>query len=305
MADLATSDSTDNPAAGGERIGALFVFLSALCWSFGGAIGRFIEDADAWTVVFWRSAWAAAFIFGFMLWRDGFRGTMRIFRGMGVPGIVVAACFAIASTCFVVALGYTTVANILLMQAGVPLIAALLAWALFGERVSGPTWLAIGAVIAGVAIMVSSSFTGDVSPIGDGLALLIAVMFSIATVITRRASQIRMTPAVCLGTLIAATVSGLLATGYAVSPVNFGWLFAFGAINLGLGLALFATGARLIPAAVAALVGTLEPVLGPVWVWLIHGEVPGLRTIIGGTIVFLALFTHLLTDWLRQRRAQR
>ncbi|MCB1433558.1 MAG: DMT family transporter, partial [Alphaproteobacteria bacterium] len=135
--------------------------------------------------------------------------------------------------------------------------------------------------------------------------LLIAVMFSIATVITRRASQIRMTPAVCLGTLIAATVSGLLATGYAVSPVNFGWLFAFGAINLGLGLALFATGARLIPAAVAALVGTLEPVLGPVWVWLIHGEVPGLRTIIGGTIVFLALFTHLLTDWLRQRRAQR
>lgn len=77
-----------------------------------------------------------------MLWRDGFRGAIRIFRGMGVPGIVVAACFAIASTCFVVALGYTTVANILLMQAGVPLFAALLAWAVFREKVSGraPGW---------------------------------------------------------------------------------------------------------------------------------------------------------------------
>jgi drug/metabolite transporter (DMT)-like permease len=53
---------------------------------------------------------------------------------------------------------------------------------------------------------------------------------------------------------------------------------------------------------VAALVGTLEPVLGPIWVWLIHGEVPGDRTIIGGTIVFLALFIHLLTDFWRQRQ---
>ena len=287
------------------RLGVILVAGSAVIWSFGGAIARFIDISDNWTVVFWRSIFAAVFLLAFMLLRDGPAGTLKLFRGMGLAGAAVAVCFATASTSFIVALAYTTVANILLMQAGVPLIAALLAWALFGERVSGPTWLAIGAVIAGVAIMVSSSFTGDVSPIGDGLALLIAVMFSIATVITRRASQIRMTPAVCLGTLIAATVSGLLATGYAVSPVNFGWLFAFGAINLGLGLALFATGARLIPAAVAALVGTLEPVLGPVWVWLIHGEVPGLRTIIGGTIVFLALFTHLLTDWLRQRRAQR
>jgi len=287
------------------RLGVILVAGSAVIWSFGGAIARFIDISDNWTVVFWRSIFAAVFLLAFMLLRDGPAGTLKLFRGMGLAGAAVAVCFATASTSFIVALAYTTVANILLMQAGVPLIAALLAWALFGERVSGPTWLAIGAVIAGVAIMVSSSFTGDVSPIGDGLALLIAVMFSIATVITRRASQIRMTPAVCLGTLIAATVSGLLASGYAVSAVNFAWLFAFGAINLGLGLALFATGARLIPAAVAALVGTLEPVLGPVWVWLIHGEVPGLRTIIGGTIVFLALFTHLLTDWLRQRRAQR
>ena len=150
--------------------------------------------------------------------------------------------------------------------------------------------------------MVSASFTGEVSPLGDGLALLISVMFSIATVITRRAHTVRMTPAVCLGTMLAAIASGLLASGYSASAENFAWLFGFGAINLGMGLAMFATGARLIPSAVAALVGTLEPVLGPIWVWLIHGEVPGDRTIIGGTIVFLALFIHLLTDLWRQRQ---
>jgi len=66
---------------------------------------------------------------------------------------------------------------------------------------------------------------------------------------------------------------------------------------------MFVTGARLVPAALAALVSTLEPVLGPIWVWLINAEVPGSRTIIGGAIVFAALLIHILTDWQRQRKA--
>ena len=125
---------------------------------------------------------------------------------------------------------------------------------------------------------------------GDGLALLITVMFSIAIVITRHSPQVRMTPAVCLGTAMAAVVAFFLSRGLCgQSEPDLGWLFLFGAINLGMGLAMFVTGARLVPAALAALVSTLEPVLGPVWVWLIHGEVPGGRTMIGGAIVFAAL----------------
>jgi drug/metabolite transporter (DMT)-like permease len=58
-------------------------------------------------------------------------------------------------------------------------------------------------------------------------------------------------------------------------------------------MALFVSGARLLPSALAALIGTAEPVLGPIWVWLIHGEVPSARTLIGGSIVFAALLTHL------------
>jgi drug/metabolite transporter (DMT)-like permease len=284
--------------------GILLVAGSAIVWSFGGAIARFLTVADSWTVVFWRSIFAVLFLLVFMLLRDGPRGTVALFKGMGLAGLGVALCFAVASTSFVVALAYTTVANILLMQAGVPLIAALLTWTLFREKISGATWAAIAAVIAGVAIMVSESFTGKVSPIGDGLALLISVMFAIATVITRRHAEVRMTPAVCLGITVAACASGLLASHYAVSAVDLGWLIAFGAVNLGLGLAMFTTGARLIPAALAALVGTLEPVLGPIWVWLVHNEIPSGRTLIGGAVVFAALVIHLIIDWQRQSRAQ-
>lgn len=282
--------------------GILLVAGSAIVWSFGGTISRYLEVTDSWTVVFWRSIFAALFLLCFMLWRDGPRGTLALFKNMGAPGLGVALCFAIASTSFVIALAYTTVANILLMQAGVPLIAALITWILFHEKISASTWAAIAAVIAGVAIMVSDSFSGKVSPIGDGLALLISVAFAIATVITRRHAHVRMSPAVCLGVTIAAIVSGSLASGYFVTAADFAWLFAFGAINLGLGLAMFVTGARLIPAALAALVGTLEPVLGPVWVWLVHDEVPSSRTLLGGSVVFAALIIHLLMDWRRQSR---
>jgi drug/metabolite transporter (DMT)-like permease len=64
----------------------------------------------------------------------------------GSAGVALALCFATGSTCFVVALSFTTVANILLIQAGVPLIAALLGWVLFQEKVAPETWIAIGAV---------------------------------------------------------------------------------------------------------------------------------------------------------------
>lgn len=304
MADTAPTRAV-LPSANEERIGFLLVFLSALCWSFGGAIARFVEAGDSWTVVFWRSFWAAAFLIGFMLWRDGAGGTMRLFRGMGLPGVAVACCFAVASTSFVVALGYTTVANILLMQAGVPLIAALIAWVLFRERVSKPTWLAIAAVIFGVGIMVSDSLTGSVSPVGDGLALLIAIAFSIATVITRRFAHVRMTPATCLGTVIAAVFAATQTSAFTASASDMGFLFVFGALNLGLGLAFFASGARMIPAAYAALLGTFETLLGPVWVWLVHNEVPSGRTILGGAVVFAALMVHIGLEFRRMARPQK
>src|SRR5690606_1128563 len=141
----------------------LLVFLSALAWSLGGTIARFLSIEDDWTVVFWRSFWAAALLVCFMLWRDGMRGTARLFAGMGWAGIGVSVCFATSSIAFVVGLSYTPVANILLMQAAVPLIAALLAWIVFRERIGGATWAAIAAVIVGITIMVSDSVQAGVS----------------------------------------------------------------------------------------------------------------------------------------------
>lgn len=280
------------PPADRLRTGLVLVLLSAVVWSFGGTIARFLAIPDPWTVVFWRSVWAAAFLFGFMLVRDGAAGTRALLLGLRLPAIGVALCFTTASITFVVALGHTSVANILFFQAAVPMIAALLARVLLGEPVGPATAAAIVAVMAGVAVMVSEGLGQGGSLFGSALSLVIAVAFALATVITRAKAGIRMVPAVFLGVALAALIAAPLAGSLAVSLAETGWLVAFGALNLGLGLALFVTGARLLPAAVAALIGTAEPVLGPLWVWMVHEEVPGARTLFGGAIVVAALVLH-------------
>ncbi len=279
--------------------GSMLVIGSALAWSFGGMIDRFIEAPDTWTVVFWRSLFAASFLIGFLVLRDG-RTAWKAFRDMGWPGLVVALCFMTASIAFVQAIALTSVANVILINAAVPLSAALISWLVLGEKISGVTWMAIAAVIFGVALMVSDGSGGEGSIIGNLLALLTTLVFSIAVVITRRHSGVRMTPAVILATSLAALIAFTQSSGLKVSTHDMLWLFAFGALNLGLGMALFVTGARLIPAADSALFGTLETVAGPIWVWLVHGETVSMMTLAGGAVVLAALMTHL---FLERRRA--
>jgi len=285
-----------------ERLGVALVFGSAFFWSFGGAIARFLHIDDNWTIVFWRCLFAGLFLIAFMLVRDGPAGTARLFRNMGWPGITVGLCFMIAATCFIIAISHTTIANVLLLGAGVPLFAALITWICFRQRVSLFTWCAIALVIVGVSVMVSGSFTGAVSPIGDALALLIAVVFALATVITRRYPHVRMTPATCFGCLAASAFAATQASSLAVTTGELGLLFVFGAFNLGLGMMLFAMGARLIPSALAALLGTAETMLGPVWVAIIHGEIPALRTVIGGLLILVALLGYLTAEFHRQSK---
>jgi drug/metabolite transporter (DMT)-like permease len=99
----------------GRRTGIVLVMTSAIVWSFGGTIARFLATNDSWAIVFLRSVWAAAFLVLFLVWRDGPRQAVLLFRNMGYPGLAVALCFATASAAFIVALQHTTVANILLI----------------------------------------------------------------------------------------------------------------------------------------------------------------------------------------------
>jgi drug/metabolite transporter (DMT)-like permease len=281
-----------------HRRGLLLVAIAATIWSTGGVIVRSLDTDDPWLTIAYRSIFASLFLVGFVAARER-RRSVRSFTSMGAPGLVVGACVAIASVALVVALRYTSVANTLVVISTAPLVAAVLARIVLGDPIRPRTWVATSATLVGALIMVGGS-VGEGSVGGDAIAALIPVALAVATVTIRRHEQVVMVPAMAAGTVMALLVAIPFVGSWDVSQHDLALLVVFGAGQLGAGLALFAIGARHAPPADVALVSLLEPVLGPVWVWWIIGEAPTPATLVGGTIVLVAMATHTALD-LRRR----
>jgi len=292
---LPLSGSVATDSAGRRyRRGALLVATSSIAWSSAGPIVRLVAT-DPWTTLFWRSIFACLSLLVYIAWRDK-RGIVGAFRGIGWIGLLLAACFATSMTCYILALARTTVANVLIFHAASPFIAAAFAWLLLGERVRPSGIAAIVATLCGIAIMVSNAVeTGQLA--GDLLSAVMGLGFAATIVLARHRRDLPMTPATCLATGITAIVAYPLADHpFAASSTDLALLAVFGIGQMGLGLVLFMAGVRLVPAADAGLISILESVLGPFWVWAAFGEEPGIRALIGGAIVLIAVILHTLAE---------
>jgi drug/metabolite transporter (DMT)-like permease len=275
-----------------HRRGQLAVGLAALCWSTAGFLQRELDVGLA-TQLAGRALFAGIALLAFtaVIYRGA---TVRVFIAMGRAGLAVAVCTAIASGSFIVALNHTTVARVLLIQALAPMIAALIGWLVLSERISRRTMLAMGLALAGVAVMIGDPRGGEV--VGDAFAFLMTVAFAIAIVLMRHRRDVSMMPATCLsqGLILAAALP--FASFGSVPSDDWPMLVAIGVVQMGVALALFSVGARLIPAPEAALLTLLEVVLGPLWVWLAISERPNDATLIGGAILVGAVIIQSVGD---------
>ena len=289
-------------STGSRRLGVWLVTTAAIFWSTGGLIVRLVST-DPWTTVFWRSVFCASFLL--VAIGIAHRGRfMPLVRDTGWPGILMAACFATASTCFIMALSRTTVANTLIIQSLSPFIASLGGWAFLGERVRPRTWLAMSVALAGTVVMLWGA-TGGGSRLGDLLALVTATAFAGATVVVRWRHTVPMPAAAALAAVLGAMFALGPATPARASARDLALLGIFGSVQLGGGLLLFTRGARLIPVAEASLLAVLESVLGPVWVWLAIGERPAAFSLVGGAMILSALITHTVADLMRSPAGER
>jgi drug/metabolite transporter (DMT)-like permease len=262
-------------------------------------IARLIA-ADVWTQVAGRGFFAAATLLAFMLIRDG-RNTWAMIRALGLPGIAVGICFASASLSFVVALRHAPVALILVIQSTAPLVAGLVAWIWLRETPGWVRALAMLVALIGVWRMVAGGASGG-DALGIALSCVIALAVGTATVLVRRYHEIRMTPAMCLAATIIMVVGLVMREPLPVSAEDGGLLFLFGAVQLAIGMIWFTTGARLIPAGEAALIGLVECVAGPIWVWIFLGEEPGSQAIFGGLLTLAAVAGNTFYDMMRAAR---
>jgi len=105
-----------------------------------------------------------------------------------------------------------------------------------------------------------------------------------------------MAPAAALATMLSFLVALPLGDPLATAPRDLALLAFFGVGQFGAGFLLFMAGARLIPAAESSLIGMLETVLGPLWVWLVLNERPGAATLAGGALILTALVANGLLE---------
>jgi drug/metabolite transporter (DMT)-like permease len=286
---------TRNPGESSGLVGALCAVSAAAAFSTAGVIVRRVE-LPAWDVSFWRSILMLCAIVPLMLWQ--WRATWIDIRNGGGALFASAAALAGSMIAFILALGLAPVANVLIVFGATPFLTALLARLFLAEPLHRHTLLAMAAGAAGLVLSVASSLQAGAAA-GMALAAIVALCISANYVIVRRHRTIGMTPSLALAGIVAALISLPFAHPATITTGDLPWLLALGPGQLAVGLLLYMAALKRIPAGRAALLGLLELVLGPIWVWLVDGERPGTLTLVGGMVVIGSAAANV---WLDSRR---
>ena len=267
-----------------HRRGRLYVALAAVAWSTAGLLQRKLT-VDVATQLAGRALFAVLGLLVFVVFAERGR-VVRAFRAIGRGGLAVTVLMAVSSGAFIAALNYTSVANVLFMQALAPVLAAVLG-TFVGEPVARRTWVAMAVAIAGVGLMVGGP--NHPSAVGLSLSLLMSISFAGTIVVTRHQREVSMAPATCLSQALVFVFAAPFASPGSIGGRDLMLLAGLGIGQIGLGLIFLTIGARLIPAAEVALITLLEIVLGPLWVWIALSEQPSATTLAGGAIVLAAV----------------
>ena len=265
-------------------VGTASTALAATAWSLAGILQRQLHMSLA-SQLAGRAVFASVAVLALVAIAE--RGhVVGAFRAIGRPGLVIAVLMAISSGSFITAINDTSVADVMVIQALVPLAAGLLG--LFaGEPVRPRTWAALGFAVTGFAVMAGAP--SRPGPAGLTFALISMLSLAATIVIARRKSAVSMAPATCLSQVLVFVGFAPFAHVTEMGGSNLGYLALMGIVQMGLALFLLSVGARLIPAVEVALIAQLENVLGPLWVWLAGIERPSAAAIVGGIIVIGAV----------------
>jgi drug/metabolite transporter, DME family len=280
----------------------MLVMLAGVCWSSMGLGIRFMEVANVWQILLFRSCALTPFLLLIILLRSKGKPLAAI-RTSGLAGIMGGMALVLAFSGGIYSIQTTSVANAMVLFAAAPLIAAILGWVFLREIVRKATWISIAIALIGISIMVWEGISlGFLT--GNVAALLSALGFATFTIALRWRKLDDMMPTVFLGGIFAIVVSGLvcMSAGYSLNiPLNDILIsLALGVFQVGAGLVLYTMGSKAVPAAELALLSLGEVILGPFWVWLILGETVGLFTILGGSILLAALAGNALSGLKRR-----
>lgn len=242
-------------------------------------------DAPPLDLLFWRGLMLAFAMGSLIAIRE--RWDMRAFIARFSWPVVIAAAISVCMYFFFIsAITHTSTANALAILAATPLIAAVIGRVFFAEKLSWFTWSVAIAVVVLISFIVRDSL-GAGSGLGVFSALGAAVSLALFFTVFRVYPDISRLQVFTISGVIAAVISGLIATPFDFDERQMTLTLILTVCFLPAATFLMTLGPRYLPAAEASLLILLESVLGPLWVFLVIGEVPSPTTLAsGGAILF-------------------
>ena len=273
--------------------GIAYVAMAALMWSTAGIWVRYLT-LDIWTIQAGRAFCGSLSLFVYLLIAGG-RNILAPFRSINLAGYIIAPINAIGMAAYMQALNWTTVATVMIVYTTLPFVVALVGWLWMRDRVKMRTLFASAIALSGVTFMVGGSYqSGNVK--GDLAAFVMVLSFAILVMLSRRYPKLSM-PA-------HSVISGLMCFGVMFPMANFAsvtlndaiLLLILGSITVGVANVMYMRGVALIPPAEAGLIGLLDTIIAPLWVFWIFNERPADGALIGGGIVLAAVVFQILGE---------
>jgi drug/metabolite transporter (DMT)-like permease len=272
--------------------GRLCVLLAAVLWSLGGALTKVLTKPTPFgldeppvhplQIACFRALFASLVLLPALRPREvRFRPLMA----------VMVLCFALMNACYVSALALGTAANAILLQYTAPMwmYAASVWW--LGEAADRRNLAALLAGAAGIAVIIAGGWQEaqlGVIALGLGSGFTYAGVLLCLRVLRNSPSGLLTVLNHLLGGLVLLPLVLVLAPP-APTAAQWALLLFFGAVQMGLPYFLVARGLRSVSPQEAGTITLLEPLLNPLWVYLMVGETPSPWTLAGGALILGAL----------------
>ena len=273
------STAANTPSLFGIEPGRLLILAAAILWSLAGVFIKFL-DLHPLAIVFYRSLFASLVFMPFLKRRDlRCNGTI----------LVSVLTYTAAISAFVSANKLTSAANAIVLQYTAPIFVFLFSWLVMREKIAKANLFALAVAMIGIGI-ISLDSAGEPEMVGVVLALVSGVLFAAYMINLRRTKGIDPVYLTWINNVVCALLLFWVVQAQLALTVNQAMILAvMGAVQLGAPYYLFSKGLQTVSLPEASLIALIEPVLNPLWVALIVGELPSTATVWGGALILFGL----------------
>lgn len=256
----------------------LMLVLTATLWSTSGLWIKVISWSPL-AILGGRSL-VAMFVLWAYLRKPNFRVTWIQLLG--------SVCYVLTQFTFVWATKLTTAANAIFLQYASPIYVVVLGYIFLKERPHKADWVAMGLIFSGLFLFFGDKLSFD-GAFGNILAILSGMTFSVVMLIMRGQRDNSPANIIFIGNIIGFLVGLPFIFKETINLPNIGILLYLGLFQIGLSFVLYSISIKHVRVLESNLILTLEPILNPIWVFLILGERPGPLALVGSALVIGAV----------------